>query len=93
MDGIELCNNLKCDVKTSHIPVVLLTAKSGIENELHGLRTGADAYLTKPFNDEKVLLTVGNIISNRKKMQLLFKGESSEKPSEAAINPLDKKTD
>ncbi len=91
MDGIELCNNLKCDVKTSHIPVVLLTAKSGIENELHGLRTGADAYLTKPFNDEKVLLTVGNIISNRKKMQLLFKGESSEKPSEAVINPLDKK--
>ena len=91
MDGIELCNNLKGDVKTSHIPVVLLTAKSGIENELQGLRTGADAYLTKPFNNEKVLLTVGNIIDNRNKMQLLFKGESSEKPSEPVMNPLDKK--
>ena len=91
MNGIELCNNLKTDIKTSHIPVVLLTAKSGIENELHGLRNGADAYLTKPFNAEKVLLTVGNIINTRKKNQLLFKGEKSEKLSEPAINPLDKK--
>jgi signal transduction histidine kinase/ligand-binding sensor domain-containing protein/DNA-binding response OmpR family regulator len=91
MDGIELCNNLKSDVKTSHIPVVLLTAKSGIENELHGLRTGADAYITKPFNDEKVLLTVGNIINNRKKIQLLFKGDKSERISELAMNPIDKK--
>ena len=91
MNGIELCNNLKSDVKTSHIPVVLLTAKSGIENELHGLRAGADAYLTKPFNDKKVLLTVGNIINNRKKIQLFFKGEASEKLSEPSISPLDKK--
>lgn len=91
MDGIELCNKLKSDVKTSHIPVVLLTAKSGIENELHGLRTGADAYITKPFNDQKVLLTVGNIIRNRKKIQLLFQREKSERLSEPAINPLDKK--
>ena len=67
MDGIELCNNFKRNLKTSHIPVVLLTAKTGIDNELKGLRTGADAYITKPFNDEKVLLTVNNILDNRKK--------------------------
>jgi signal transduction histidine kinase/ligand-binding sensor domain-containing protein/DNA-binding response OmpR family regulator len=91
MDGIELCNKLKGELKTSHIPVVLLTAKSGIDNELHGLRTGADAYITKPFNEEKVLLTVGNIINNRKKTHLLFKGEKSEQISEPVINPLDKK--
>jgi len=90
MDGIELCNKLKSDVKTSHIPVVLLTAKSGIENELHGLRTGADAYLTKPFNNEKLLLTVGNIISNRKKTQLSFKGGKAEEQSQPEMNPLDK---
>jgi len=91
MDGIELCNKLKSDIKTSHIPVVLLTAKSGIENELHGLRIGADAYLTKPFNNEKFSLTVGNIISNRKKIQLSFKGEKAEEQSQPEMNPLDKK--
>jgi YesN/AraC family two-component response regulator len=91
MDGIELCNKLKGELKTSHIPVVLLTAKSEIENELTGLRVGADAYITKPFNDEKVLLTLRNIISNRKKIQLLFKGDKSENVNVPAINPLDKK--
>jgi AraC-like DNA-binding protein len=91
MNGIDLCNNLKDNIKTSHIPVLLLTAKGGIENELQGLRSGADAYITKPFNDEKVLLTIANILSNRKKIQLLFKSEKSEQLREADINPLDKK--
>jgi signal transduction histidine kinase/ligand-binding sensor domain-containing protein/DNA-binding response OmpR family regulator len=91
MDGIELCNNLKKDIKTSHIPVVLLTAKSGIDNELHGLRSGADAYITKPFNEEKVLLTLGNIISNRQKIQLLIKGEKLDDKTTPDINPLDEK--
>lgn len=91
MDGIELCNNLKSNLKTCHIPVVLLTAKTGIDNELQGLRTGADAYITKPFNDEKVLLTVKNILDNQKKVQLFFKGEKQEKDREPIINPLDKK--
>lgn len=91
MDGIELCNQLKSNLKTSHIPVVLLTAKTGIDNELQGLRTGADAYITKPFNDEKVLLTIGNILDNRKKIQLFFKGDQQEKGIEPIINPLDKK--
>jgi len=91
MDGIELCNCLKSNIETSHIPVVLLTAKTGIDNELAGLRIGADAYITKPFNDEKVLLTIGNILETRKKNQLFLKGEYPEKESEPIINPLDKK--
>lgn len=91
MDGIELCNNIKGNLKTSHIPVILLTAKSGIDNELQGLRSGADAYITKPFNEEKVMLTVGNILDNRKKIQLFFKGDKQESEIEQTINPLDKK--
>ena len=91
MDGIELCKKLKSDIKTSHIPVVLITAKTGIENELLGLRTGADAYIAKPFNDEKVLLTIENILNNRKKNQLFDEWTNSEKVNEKVYNPLDKK--
>lgn len=68
-DGIELCNTLKEDFKTSHIPIVLLTAKSGDHNEITGLKTGADAYITKPFNSEKLKIRVEKLISTRKKLQ------------------------
>jgi DNA-binding response OmpR family regulator len=57
-DGIELCNELKHNELTSHIPIILLTAKVGEENEIQGLRTGADAYITKPFNSEKLKMRV-----------------------------------
>lgn len=87
--GIGLCSKLKNNIKTSHIPVVLLTAKTGIDNELEGLRMGADAYITKPFNFEKVLLTIKNILSNRKKAQVLI--EDNQKSDELVLNPLDKK--
>lgn len=91
MDGIALCNHLKSDIKTSHIPVILLTAKSGIDNELEGLRTGADAYLTKPFNTEKVLLTVKNSIENRKKLQLVYQGDKPKEANQPGLNPIDSK--
>jgi signal transduction histidine kinase/ligand-binding sensor domain-containing protein/DNA-binding response OmpR family regulator len=91
MDGIEFCNELKGNIKTSHIPVILLTAKSGEENELTGLRAGADAYITKPFNYEKVQLTVENILQSRKRVRELLKGKENGELLEQSINPLDKK--
>jgi signal transduction histidine kinase/DNA-binding response OmpR family regulator/ligand-binding sensor domain-containing protein len=72
VDGIELCNTLKEDFKTSHIPIVLLTAKSGDHNEIEGLKTGADAYITKPFNSEKLKIRVEKLISTRKKLQAYY---------------------
>ncbi|RSK40258.1 hybrid sensor histidine kinase/response regulator transcription factor [Mangrovimonas spongiae] len=72
VDGIQLCNTLKEDIKTSHIPIILLTAKSGDHNEIEGLRTGADAYMTKPFNSEKLKIRVEKLITTRKKLQEFY---------------------
>ncbi|WP_424364371.1 two-component regulator propeller domain-containing protein [Maribacter sp.] len=72
MDGIEMCNTLKFDTRTSHIPIILLTAKSGEQHEIEGLRTGADAYINKPFNREKLVITVQKLIDLRLKLQKHF---------------------
>jgi len=72
VSGIQLCNTLKEDFKTSHIPIVLLTAKSGDHNEIEGLRTGADAYMTKPFNSEKLKIRIEKLITTRKKLQEFY---------------------
>lgn len=71
-DGIELCNELKYNELTSHIPIILLTAKVGEESEIVGLRTGADAYITKPFNSEKLILRVEKLIQNRQQLKRHF---------------------
>ena len=68
-NGIELCNTLKADERTSHIPIILLTAKSGDKNEIKGLKTGADDYITKPFNSEKLKIRVANLLEQRRQLQ------------------------
>ncbi|PWK19672.1 two-component regulator propeller domain-containing protein [Xanthomarina spongicola] len=71
-DGIELCHNIKTNELTSHIPIILLTAKVGEENEIQGIKTGADAYVTKPFNSEKLKIRVEKLIESRLKLQKHF---------------------
>lgn len=70
-DGIELCKSLKSNLVTCHIPVILVTAKVGIDNEVAGLDSGADAYVTKPFDPAYILALTGSILRNRD----LLKGE------------------
>ncbi|MEL7252240.1 MAG: ATP-binding protein [Bacteroidota bacterium] len=67
-DGYQLCNDLKSNTKTSHIPIVMLTAKAGQENKMEGFSLGADAYLTKPFNGDELLLRIKNLIDSRVKL-------------------------
>ncbi|MFL1012933.1 two-component regulator propeller domain-containing protein [Flavisericum labens] len=71
-DGIYLCNALKHNELTSHIPIILLTAKVGEAQKKEGLNTGADAYVTKPFNTETLKLRVEKLIENRQKLQKHF---------------------
>ncbi len=89
LDGYDLCHALKNDQRTSHIPVILLTAKAGEKNKLHGLKTGADDYLTKPFSSRELSLRVKNLIEQRRKLRARYSREVILKPSEIAITSMD----
>ena len=68
MDGIQMLDKIKNDVNTSHIPVVLLSAKYSIESQIEGLKYGADYYITKPFNNEFLVASIDNLLRQRKKL-------------------------
>jgi signal transduction histidine kinase/DNA-binding response OmpR family regulator/ligand-binding sensor domain-containing protein len=69
VDGFELCRQLRKDERTSHIPIIMLTAKAGIESKMEGLQQGADAYLEKPFNREELLLRIKKLLELRQLLQ------------------------
>ncbi len=69
MDGFELCEKLKKDTRTSHIPIILLTAKADISSKIEGLEHGADAYLAKPFHKEELLVRLQKLMELRKCLQ------------------------
>lgn len=73
IDGLELTNHLKSNISTSHIPVVLLTAKSAIESQLTALQYGADDYITKPFSQEYLLARIDNILRQRERLRETFR--------------------
>lgn len=85
MDGLELCRQTKTDKRTSHIPVVLLTARSGDIHELEGLKTGADVYLTKPFSLRKLELIIQNLVTAQENMRKMFSQQLILQPSNVII--------
>jgi DNA-binding response OmpR family regulator len=89
-DGLEFCGKLKTDEKTSHIPVILLTAKQTDENKIEGYKTGADAYVSKPFNSALLATQVENLLESRKKLRALFSKDKTSHSAEAAITDVDK---
>ena len=73
MDGFKFCKNIKQNKRTSHIPIIILTARADHSSKLEGLESGADAYLAKPFNKEELLVRVRKLITLRKELQKRYR--------------------
>lgn len=85
MTGLEMCQRVKAEKATSHIPVILLTARSLEEQRAEGYDCGADAYLTKPFNGQVLLARTKNLLEGRRKLKLLFNTDNTD----ATDKPVD----
>lgn len=90
-DGIALTNILKSDIRTSHIPIILLTAKTGAEEQIEGMKKKADCYITKPFNVQYLEETVGSLIANRSMLKEHYTGELPVNLKTQLVNKSDKK--
>ncbi|MFC4870811.1 hybrid sensor histidine kinase/response regulator transcription factor [Negadavirga shengliensis] len=89
MDGIELCGRIKQNIATSHIPVILLTAKSSHIHQLEGYESGADDYVTKPFSLDLLTLKIKNLLESREKLRQQFKKSPNLEPSAIRVAPAD----
>ena len=90
MSGTELCKRIKSDFNTCHIPVVLLTARTAIEQNIEGLRIGADDYITKPFNTNLLISRCNNLVNSRILLQEKFSKQPQAQAQLLATNPIDK---
>lgn len=88
MDGMELCRSIKTDIRYSHIPIVLLTARTAEENILNGLKEGADEYVTKPFNLDILLLRIRKLLEWAQRNRENF-NKADISPSEITVSTLD----
>ena len=84
MDGYELCERIKTDLHTNHIPVVLLTARVTLDSRLQGLALGADDYLAKPFHVTELLLRIRNQLEHKKRLQDRLRAELTQSPQAVA---------
>ena len=89
VNGYELCNVLKRDITTSHIPIILLTAKASEESVIQGLEIGADDYITKPFNTKILTARIKNLIDLRCQIQLERKRQMALQPTEISVSSMD----
>jgi YesN/AraC family two-component response regulator len=91
MDGLELCRALKDKLETSHIPIILLTAKGAVESKIEGFKTGADDYIPKPYNTELLESRIDNLIESRRKLRRLFSQGNEMLPESVTYSSTDQK--
>jgi AraC-like DNA-binding protein len=91
MDGFELCDKLKNDMRISHIPIIMLTAKATSKDKIEGYETGADDYVIKPFDARVLKARVKNLINQRKKLREFFLKEGILSLENSNITSMDKK--
>lgn len=91
LSGYELCKEVKQDIQLCHIPVILVTAKTTPENQVEGLNSGADAYVTKPFTPKVLLAMTNSLLTNREKAKtILNNATATDKSVEEVLSPQDK---
>lgn len=91
IDGVTLCKELKTNIETSHIPVILLTAKTNIEAQIEGYAFGADDYITKPFNEDLLKIRIQNLIEARESLRKVFESKIEISPREITVTSPDEK--
>jgi YesN/AraC family two-component response regulator len=89
MDGYQFSRKIRSDVKTSHIPIIMLTAKAGLDDKIEGLETGIDAYITKPFSAKELQVRVRSLIYQRRQLRKRFSKATVIKPSEVTAVSMD----
>jgi DNA-binding response OmpR family regulator/anti-sigma regulatory factor (Ser/Thr protein kinase) len=89
VNGLQLCKAIRNDERTSHIPIIMLTAKVGFDDKIEGLETGVDDYITKPFSSKELMVRVKNLINQRRLLRSRFKTSTIIKPSEVSVLSID----
>ncbi|MBD1261955.1 response regulator [Maribacter polysiphoniae] len=91
INGIDLCKRIKGDFETSHIPIILLSARAFDQQVVEGINSGADAYITKPFNKDILIAKINNLIKNREKLRLMFQNAKILEPSKVTVTSIDER--
>jgi len=91
LNGIDFCSQIKRELKTSHIPVILLSARTSLIFKVNGLETGADDYINKPFSQQVLQLKVKNLLATRKNLQQRFRKEANLKLKNIAVSTADER--